>query len=116
MHILFVELLLLIVGTLMYKQILQYLHVSEDVLMRSIKLAGIAAAVQMFAGLVVFLLVQGEYFRVISLAGIIASSIALGSLLKSRMTISGPAAYLFSTGATVGSSLITILIAVLVLQ
>lgn len=116
MHILFVELLLLAVGTIMYKQILQYLNVYEDVLMRSLKLAGIAALVQMLAGLAVFLLVQGEYFRVISLAGIIASSIALGSLLKSRMIISSVAAYMYSTGATIGSSLITILIAVLILQ
>ncbi|CAA6819506.1 MAG: Unknown protein [uncultured Thiotrichaceae bacterium] len=116
MHILFIELLLLIVGTIMYKQILQYMNVNDDVFMRSLKLAGIAAAVQVFAGLVVFLLVQGEYFRVISLAGIIASSIALGSLLKNRMIISGTAAYMYSTGVTIGSSLITILVAVLVLQ
>lgn len=116
MHILFIELLLLAVGTLMYKQILEYLNVYEDVLIRSIKLAGVAALVQIFAGFMMFLVVQGEYFRVISLAGIIASSIALGSLLKSRMIISSAAAYMFSTGATVGSSLITILIAVLILQ
>lgn len=116
MHILVIELLLLTIGTLMYKQILHYLNVHEHVLMRSLKLAGVAAAVQMFAGLMVYLLIQDEYFRVISLAGIIASSIALGSLLRSRMIISGATAYMMSTGVTVGSSLLTILIAILILQ